>query len=310
MDELVDPFRRLIEDGCPPATVRTIEAGGEWRALWRRIAGSGYLDALVPVQIGGAGLSLADVAPLIAVCGARAVPLPVGETMVARALLAEAGLAAPEGPIVLATGVGVTPLANVASHAVRGRAGTLELIELHPPARLPTVSGLDGIVPGAAGEDLRPIAATIRAQLIAGAAGRVLDLAVAYANDRIQFGKPIGRQQAVQQQLAVLAEQAIAARIAAAIGARDGLKITERAAAVAKYRASAAALQVASIAHAVFGAIGISEERDLQLLTRRLHGWRLADGSESYWAEKLGGVALGVAKSLSPPCLVFPGRVF
>jgi acyl-CoA dehydrogenase len=45
---------------------------------------------------------------------------------------------------------------------------------------------------------------------------------------------------------------------------------------------------VAAIAHAVHGAIGISEEYDLQLLTRRLHGWRLADGSEGYWAGVLG----------------------
>lgn len=36
------------------------------------------------------------------------------------------------------------------------------------------------------------------------------------------------------------------------------------------------------------GAIGISEEYDLQLLTRRLHEWRLADGSEGYWEDLLG----------------------
>ena len=49
-----------------------------------------------------------------------------------------------------------------------------------------------------------------------------------------------------------------------------------------------AATRVAATAHAVYGAIGISEEHDLQLFTRRLHEWRLADGSETYWNRLLG----------------------
>ena len=45
--------------------------------------------------------------------------------------------------------------------------------------------------------------------------------------------------------------------------------------AVAKARTSEAAVTVAAIAHAVHGAIGITEEFDLQLYTRRLHAWRV-----------------------------------
>ena len=65
------------------------------------------------------------------------------------------------------------------------------------------------------------------------------------------------------------------------------------AAAMAKSRTSEAAALVASIAHALHGAIGITEEYDLQLLTRRLHEWRMADGSEGYWNAVLGGARLG-----------------
>ena len=43
---------------------------------------------------------------------------------------------------------------------------------------------------------------------MSGAMERVLALSVAYANDRRQFGKPIGKFQAIQQNLAVLAAQA------------------------------------------------------------------------------------------------------
>jgi acyl-CoA dehydrogenase len=135
---------------------------------------------------------------------------------------------------------------------------------------------------------LRPIAAVLRAAAIAGAADRLLQTTVAYANERAQFGKPIGKQQAIQQQLAVMAELTVAARIAAQIGCAAGWPPALPAAATAKQVTSAAAGEIANIAHAVHGAIGISEEYDLQLFSRKLHEWRLADGSASYWATLLG----------------------
>lgn len=290
MQELVDPFQRLIEDVCPPEAVRAVEHGGDWRPMWEAFAASGFLDALVPSDAGGVGLQLAEIAPILALVGAQAVPLPVGETMVARALLAAAGQTAPDGPIVLGSGCGPVPLACVADHMLVGAAGAPRLVALEDITRSGVHGDLDGFVPAAADAGLRPVAAVLRAQLIAGAAGRVLEMTVAYANERVQFGKPIGKQQAVQQQMAVLAEQVVAARLAAAIGARDGLPPSHACAAIAKHGASLAAAQIATIAHAVHGAMGISEEHGLQLLTRRLHGWRLADGSASYWAGELGAL--------------------
>jgi alkylation response protein AidB-like acyl-CoA dehydrogenase len=50
--------------------------------------------------------------------------------------------------------------------------------------------------------------------------------------------------------------------------------------------------QVAAIAHALHGAIGITQEFDLQIYTRRLHEWRLADGSEIYWNRVVGRALL------------------
>ncbi|ANI79619.1 MULTISPECIES: acyl-CoA dehydrogenase family protein [Sphingobium] len=287
MSELIDPFARLIEDICTPAAIREIEQGGDTAAMWKAFLESGFLDALVAEESGGAGLSLSDAASLIALLGRHAVPLPVGDTMVARALLAAAGVEAPEGPIAIATGAGAAPFAAVATHILSGAPDA----PVVTPANVePTGVPHDGgaYVSGLDGKALRPIAAALRALLISGAAERVMEMTVAYANERVQFGKPIGKQQAVQQQLSVLAEQAVAARIAAAIGARAGLRPKLVDAAIAKHGTSLAAGQIAAIAHAVHGAIGISEEYDLQLLTRRLHGWRLADGSEGYWAGVLG----------------------
>jgi len=143
---------------------------------------------------------------------------------------------------------------------------------------------------------------------IAGIAGKALDITIAYANERMQFGKPIGKQQAVQQQLAVMAEQAVLARMAGRLGCAAGLPPGQDAAAAAKQVASAAVPVIAGIAHAVHGAIGISEEYKLQLYTRRLHEWRLADGTEGYWAGLLGtsrlaspaATSIDFVRSISP----------
>jgi acyl-CoA dehydrogenase len=77
--------------------------------------------------------------------------------------------------------------------------------------------------------------------------------------------------------------------MAAQLGCQAGLtRLSPEPVAVAKARTSEAAQKVASMAHAIHGAIGFTEEYDLQLYTRRLYSWRRAAGSEGYWHEILG----------------------
>lgn len=306
MSELLLPFERMLEDVASVAAVRTIEQGGSPHMMWQAFAESGFLDALVPDERGGAGLSLADIHPLWMALGRHAVPLPIGETMIARALLDDA----PDGPITFAIAsagqVIVVPFGLVAEHALVECDGILHLadIALGVPVptgvhaslaarlcwnRLPTTS-----IPAPVG-GLRPLAAILRAALIAGAADHLTQMTATYANERVQFGKPIGRQQAVQQQLAVMVEEAVASRIASQLGCAGPFPPNHVAAATAKSVASRAATRVAATAHAVHGAIGISAEHDLHLFTRRLNEWRLADGSESYWNRLLGAGRLSDA---------------
>lgn len=312
--ELLDPFVRLLADVCPPSAVRAIEAGGSAAALWEALQQSGFLDALVPDAAGGAGLSLADVEPLLEALGQFAVPVPVADTMVARALLARAGLTAPEGPIVLARFANgaslaeLAPLALAAEYALVEEGSELALYAMGDLQRTP--SGVHGSLGAflAAGTakpiarlamphgGLRPIAAVLRAADMAGSADRLLQMTTDYANERIQFGKPIGRQQALQQNMAVMAELCVSMRISSQMACSTGLPPQAETAAVAKYIASNAAPQIADIAHAVHGAIGISEEFDLQLYTRRLRELRLADGSAQYWASLLGQQRLAHAQ--------------
>ena len=142
--------------------------------------------------------------------------------------------------------------------------------------------------------DLDTTACLIAAQM-AGAMQRVLEMTLQFANDRQQFGRPLGKFQAIQHQLAVMAEQVLAARMAAQIGcSASGNHPGKMNAAIAKARASEAAVEVTALAHSIHGAIGFTADHDLQLFTRRLHAWRLQAGSESYWHEVLGQAVLNL----------------
>lgn len=134
--------------------------------------------------------------------------------------------------------------------------------------------------------------ALMRAIAMSGALDRVLELTVDYAGTRVQFGRPIGKFQAVQQQIAVLASHVAAARAAvgAILAAAPGSPMTFEIAA-AKCRVGEAATAASEIAHQVHGAMGFTYEHSLHRSTRRLLSWREEFGSESEWAIWMGRVA-------------------
>jgi acyl-CoA dehydrogenase len=137
--------------------------------------------------------------------------------------------------------------------------------------------------------------ALARATMMSGALEKAMDLAVTYAQERQQFGRPISRFQAVQQNLAVLAGQTAAAVAAANVGI-EALSSTdpdreEFLIAVAKTRVGEAATLACEIAHQVHGAIGFTKEYSLQLSTRRLWSWREEFGGDPEWAAKVGAYA-------------------
>ncbi len=273
VDELfTQALHDLLEAHCTPAVVRAVERGDSSQAasdLWAVIDSSGFANAMVPESAGGAGLSLAQAFPLFELCGRFAVPLPLAETMLARAWAAGHGLEWP------AACVGLEWVDASAKNAA-----------------------LDSV------PDTRVMRAAVLAAQIAGALQRVLAMTLQYANDRQQFGRSLGKFQAIQHQLALMAEQTLAAHMAAQIGCADcrpdGLVDSPTVVAtpaylpnalragIAKARASEAAVVVADLAHSIHGAIGFTEAFDLQLFTRRLHTWRQAAGAESYWHREIG----------------------
>lgn len=141
-------------------------------------------------------------------------------------------------------------------------------------------------------EQLQLLGAATRTVLIAGTLAEVLSMTVRYAQERVQFGRPIGKFQAIQQNLAVLAGQTAAAGAAADLAqeaAANGFYALPIAA--AKARAGEAASIGAAIAHQVHGAIGFTQEHRLNQCTRRLWSWRDEFGSEATWNRLVGEIA-------------------
>jgi acyl-CoA dehydrogenase len=137
--------------------------------------------------------------------------------------------------------------------------------------------------------------ALARAVMMSGALESALDLGVTYALERVQFGRPIAKFQAVQQNLAVLAGQTAAAVAAANLGIQaladtDTDRQTMQVA-IAKTRVGEAATVACEIAHQVHGAIGFTREYALQLATRRLWSWREEFGADPEWAGRIGTMA-------------------
>ena len=162
-------------------------------------------------------------------------------------------------------------------------------------------------------DDLLARGALVRSVQIVAALERLLAMTVEYVSVRTQFGRSLGRFQAVQHDLARLAGEVEASRAtvdaalhAATRGADSladsggaGLLVATGDAgllelAAAKVRAGEAATVGARIAHQLHGAIGVTQEHALHRLTTRLWSWRDEFGGERVWATRLG---LAVAAS-------------
>ncbi|QRG04643.1 acyl-CoA/acyl-ACP dehydrogenase [Xanthobacter dioxanivorans] len=339
---IVETTTRLFADQATPAVLNAAEQGGWPQALWHAVAELGLPLALVPEADGGHGLEPEAALAVVRVAARFAVPLPLAETLWANRLLAAAGLPLAEGPASFAVSPeGDLPRATRAAAGWHlegslarvpwgGQVDVVVALATHDEApmlvRLPR--GAFTVTPGdnLAGEPRDDIAfscdlpadacapapaaaarlleagAALRTVQMAGALEKVLELSVRYAGERVQFGRPIGRFQAVQQNLAMLAGQAAVADGAAGLainalaGTLDVLPI-----AIGKARAGEAASIACAITHQVHGAIGFTHEHELHRFTRRLWSWRDEFGADVLWNTRVGAaVAAAGADGLWP----------
>jgi acyl-CoA dehydrogenase len=333
---LLDTAERLFADQMSRAVLDQADQGLWPAHLWQAVEDAGFPLALIPQDIGGFDLDPAEAVGIIRRAGAHAVPLPLAETMLAHWVAALLGLSVPQGPLTLAptatsachlrqsgSGWRLSGSANRVPWARHAAAVVLVAwTEDQTPYAVVMPPQAATLTPGQnlAGEprddltldldlsddQLAPLGfdpailwaagAALRCQAMAGALEAVLDLTVTYANERIQFGRPIGKFQAVQHTLAILAGQVAAADGAAGLAAEAlraplaGLPITPISA--AKIRLGEGAGIAAAIAHQVLGAMGFTHEHTLHFFTRRLWSWRDEYGSETWWSEHLGSQIL------------------
>jgi acyl-CoA dehydrogenase len=277
---------------------------------WPQIEALGLPALLLPEDAGGFGGSWQDALIVFRLIGFHVLALPVAEAAIAARLAVGAGLAgrgtiadhadgkisgerftgtvrgavmsegatyigvpAPDGgTLLLASGDGklTARRSNLA-----GEARDIWQFENAPFHRSPA--------------DVFQLGAFARVAQIAGLLDSALSISVSYVNERQQFGRPLGKFQAVQQSLA-----SFAGEVAAANGAATGLAVAldcndaEYEVAAAKLRANCAVGAGTAIAHQVHGAIGFTQEYHLHPRTRRLWSARSEFGGDSLWAGRLG----------------------
>jgi alkylation response protein AidB-like acyl-CoA dehydrogenase len=138
-------------------------------------------------------------------------------------------------------------------------------------------------------ESLQEKAAVAKCAEMVGALQAVLDMTVAYAKARKQFGRPIGSFQAVQHHCANMVLDTDGSRFIsyqAAWKISEGLPASMEAA-MAKAWTSSAARRVTTLGHQIHGAISFTEEYDVHLYYRRAKAAEVAFGDADYHLEKV-----------------------
>jgi len=128
-----------------------------------------------------------------------------------------------------------------------------------------------------------------------GVAGGALDLAINYANERQQFGKPISQHQMIQAQIAemVVEHQAAQMLVYRAAWLKDQGKPNQFETSVAKLAASEAAVHAANECMKIFGSYGFSTEFPAERFYRDAKSLQVVEGTSNIQKIIISGMACG-----------------
>jgi acyl-CoA dehydrogenase len=304
--------------------------------LWSQLGELGLVRLTGSETSGGSGAGWAEAAELLRAAAWHAASVPVaehdllacwlleaaglevGDTRRTAALLDESGTAravpwaaTSERIVVLWPDGPAFRVADIDATSVRLTAGRNGAGEPRDTVVVDTGTLTGTPVPATLVAQWRRRAALIRAIQVCAALDRILALTVTHARERIQFGRPLAKFQAVQHLVADIAAEAALAR-AATDGALAEVMSTDWAAepilsssraepilsssragrldflvAVARSCAGHAASVVVRNAHQVHGAIGTTREHRLHEFTARALAWRSEYGSVQAWDDAL-----------------------
>lgn len=317
-----ETLNKLLTDLCTPEVVDSSESGTFAANLWQVLTETGLTAAGIGVEAGGAGGDLEDSLLVIREAAKFAAPVPLAEHFIAGLLLSEQGQSIDSGPVTIASGkfsitddLSLTGTANDVAFArwctqvvlvAQGSDGLklcrlpvsdFEIVQKNSVAGEPrdviTVNtkvaaesafSVDSQTP----ERMRLMGAALRALMMSGALESVLEMTVQYSTERLQFGRPISKFQAIQQQMAVLAGEVAACQMASHSIVDSFSTLGELDIAIGKARIGEAVSVCADIAHQVHGAMGYTLEHSLNHRTRRLWCWREEYGNEREWQKIVG----------------------
>jgi alkylation response protein AidB-like acyl-CoA dehydrogenase len=316
---LREGLRSFCEGRVPLERLRELEqAAALDRAFQAELAEMGVFSLRLPEADGGVGLGNADAALVFVELGRRLVPGPLAWTHLAAGLVDGAadgraivgGLdllgADADGPVLVEhlasldalialrpDGVWRIDPREIAAAAKAVATPLDPLTPVHHVARLPQGENLAA---GDAAERLRREGALLAAAQQLGIAESTLELAVAYAKQRQQFGRVIGAFQAIKHLLAdmFVRQEAARAAVYAAGATLDHPEVgdPERAVASAKLLAGEAAHKNARACVQVHGGMGYTWEVPVHYFLKR--AWVL-DASFGTGEEQAGRVAERVA---------------
>ncbi|WP_341862013.1 acyl-CoA dehydrogenase family protein [Gymnodinialimonas sp. 57CJ19] len=310
MSEMVQGF---LTEHCTTADLRKLAAseGCFDQARWQGLVDLGLLGALMPEAQGGLALSGPDVVDIAQACGAALLPepllnvmgvvLPALSSLGQKALIADV-LAGSTHVAVSHPDARLVDGADRASHFLimdtdRVRLAAAANVTLTPQPtidplrRLLTVTSTsaDVVAEGDAAAQVTNQAADAgaffaAAQLL-GIAQKAIDISVAYACERTQFGKPIGVNQALKHHLASaqvaveFARPVLHAASALLPGAGQATSARISHAKIACGRAADLATRTAIQVH---GGMGYSQEADVHLYLKRTLALRRTFGTETH----------------------------
>ena len=284
---LQEGIRDLCRGRFPMERIRALEGtDGVDRKLWRELADAGVFSLRLP-EPEGAGLGATQAVLVYEELGRALVPGPTITTHLAAGLVEGAAggervvgmIERDRSPVVIghlrATDSIVVIDAGRADALLRRSGEEIArpldpLTPMHLIADLPRGERLAGADEAAR---WRLHGAVLSAALLVGIASATTELAVAYAKERHQFGRPIGSFQAVKHicaDMLVRAELARAAVYAAGVTLDDpAVGDPARAAAAAKLVAGDAALTNGKANIQVHGGMGYTWEIDAHLYLKR-----------------------------------------
>jgi alkylation response protein AidB-like acyl-CoA dehydrogenase len=291
----------LLAERFKPDVVRELAEGDRYDdAHWREVSELGWAGIFVDEQHGGQGLGTVELAILAEELGYAVAPVPFLSNAAAGLALQHAGtdaqrerwlpgIASGEAPG--AAGLlrgGVAPLVPDADSAsvivliADGSATVLEPgdCEIEPVAAIDQTRRYARVTPregageslgGEVGPALDRIATLVASEIV-GVIQRTMEMAVEYARDRQQFGRPIGAYQGVSHRCADMLREVESSRSTvywAAWAAEAEPETLPLAAAMAKAQASDTGWSVPASALQVLGGIGFTWEHDLHFFLKR-----------------------------------------